>query len=342
MTRIIGQARVGVIGVGRQGQRHCRIYATLRHAQLMGVCDASIDLGRKIARQYGASFYRQFDDLLDNVEAVSLATPTPQHYEFAMRCIERGVHVLIEKPITQTLEQAEALVKAAEDSNLVVMIGHVERFNPAYIELKSVLEEMSPLAINIRRLSPTEGSNRDVDVVLDLMIHDTNLILDLMGKPPTTMEAYGIKVFSGAIDHAIVQMSYEQGPLVTMTASRITEQKIRSIEVTIHDAYIECDLFGKTILLHRRTVGEMSQNHKYRQESVVQRIQVPTIEPQYLEQEHFINCILNKSKPSVSARDGLNALRFAMDVRERIQARLNAQNTDSAQSPSPAKAMALA
>ncbi len=319
--------RVGVIGTGMMGQRHCRVYSTMRRAQLVGVCDANPAAGNRVARQYDVTFYEKLEDLLTNVDAVTLATPTPSHFELAMRCLARGVHVLIEKPITETLEQAETLAKAAEASGLVVLIGHIERFNPTYIELKHVLEGMTLLAINLRRLSPFEGSNKDVDVVLDLMIHDTDLALDLMGKEPTSVAAYGLTAFSGAIDHATAQLDFGSGPLLTLTASRVTEQKIRSIDVTTLKAYVEADLLNKSISVHRRTVGEyLNPNHhqgiKYRQESIVERISVPMAEPLLLELQSFVDSILENKPSSIPARDGLKTLRLATLTRNNINERL--------------------
>lgn len=320
----MGHIKIGVVGAGRMGQRHCRIYANLRHTQLVGICDTNPSVAETVAKQYEVPFYEQLDDLLERVDAVSLVVPTPAHFEVAMRCLERGVHVLIEKPIGETMEQAEQLTRAAEASGRVVLVGHIERFNPAYMELKNVLEAMSPVAINFRRLSPYEGSNQDVDVVLDLMIHDTNLVLDLMGHAPASMAAHGLTVFSGFIDHALAQMSFEGGPLVTVTASRVTEQKIRSIDVTAREAFLDCDLLNKSILVHRHTIGEyLMYNHpgtKYRQESIVERIQVPAFEPLFLELQHFVECVLQNKAPAVSARDGLAALRLAMDIRGVIRA----------------------
>jgi predicted dehydrogenase len=318
--------RVGVIGTGMMGQRHCRVYSTLRRTQLVGVCDANLAAGHRIARQYDVTFYETLEDLLTNVDAVTLATPTPSHFELAMRCLAHGVHVLIEKPITETLEQAETLAKAAEASGLIVQIGHIERFNPTYIELKHVLEGMTLLAINLRRLSPFEGSNKDVDVVLDLMIHDIDLALDLMGQEPTSVAAYGLTAFSGAIDHATVQLGFDSGPLLTLTASRVTEQKIRSIDVTTLKAYVEGDLLNKSISVHRRTVGEyLSQNHqgiKYRQESIVERIYVPMLEPLLLELQSFVESILENKPSSIPAGDGLKTLRLATLIRNTIHERL--------------------
>jgi virulence factor len=266
------------------------------------------------------------EDLLTNVDAVTLATPTPSHFELAMRCLAQGVHVLVEKPITETLEQAETLAQAAEASRLVVQIGHIERFNPTYIELKHVLEGMTLLAVNLRRLSPYEGSNTDVDVVLDLMIHDIDLALDLIGQEPTSVAAYGLTAFSGTIDHAVAQFCFDSGPLLTLTGSRVTEQKVRSIDVTTMKAYVEGDLLNKNISVHRRTVGEyLSQNHqgiKYRQESIVERIHVPMLEPLLLELQSFVESILENKPSSVPARDGLKTLRLATVIRNIIQERL--------------------
>jgi virulence factor len=202
-------------------------------------------------------------------------------------------------------------------------VGHIERFNPAYIELKNVLTDTDPLAVNLRRLSPYVGSNTDVDVVLDLMIHDTNLVLDLVGQEPVSVNAHGLTASRGAIDHAVAQLCFGPSrPLITMTASRITEHKVRSIEVTTPNAYVECDLLNKSLLMHRRTVGEyLSHNHraiKYRQESIVECIHVPTSEPLFLELQHFVECILDDKLPAVSARDGLKALGLAMAIRQSV------------------------
>jgi virulence factor len=208
---------------------------------------------------------------------------------------------------------------------LVIQVGHIERFNPAYIELKNVLEDLTPLAINFRRLSPFKGSNTDVDVVLDLMTHDLDLVLDLLQQTPNCVNAVGLNVFSSMLDHAVVQLGFLSGPLVTITASRVTEQKIRAIDVTARDAYLEVDLLNKTIAVHRRSVGQyLHQNHdhvKYHQESLVERILVPNIEPLLFEIQHFIQCITSDQQPSVCVRNGWDALKLACEIREQITSR---------------------
>ncbi len=323
----MNQVKVGVIGVGAMGKRHCRVYSGLRRVQLAGICDTVPELGYQVARQYDAPFYEQIDDLLKHVDAASLVTPTPSHFDLAMRCLTQNVHVLVEKPIAETLEQAEKLTEAAEASGLIVQVGHIERFNPAYLELKNVLEGMTILAVNLRRLSAYEASNTDVDVILDLMIHDLDLMLDLIGQEPSSVNADGLTTsMNGAIDHAVAHLCFESGPLLTLTASRVTEQKIRSIEVTAREAYLECDLLDKNIAVHRRTTGEYL-NHsprgvKYRQESIVERIHVPIFEPLFLELQQFVRSIVENKPPTVPARDGLNALRLAVAIQNIIRKRL--------------------
>lgn len=314
--------RIGVIGTGRMGQNHCRVYSNMRHAKFVGVCDVNADLGKDIARKFEVSYFRDVESLLENVDAVSICTPTPEHYELVMRCLERNIHVMVEKPFTETLEQAKALKDAAEaQKKLVVQVGHIEMFNPTFVELRKVLEGMDVLAMNFNRLSPFQGSNVDVDVVLDLMIHDIGLIVNLFTSEPALMDAHGFSVFSGTIDHGLAILQYAPAPLVSLTASRVTEQKVRAISVTTKEAFIEADLLNKNISVHRRTLGDYV-NHKngvkYRQESLIERIVVPAMEPLYLELQDFVNCVIGNKTPQVTAADGYNALRFVLLLRDKI------------------------
>ncbi len=314
--------RIGVIGTGRMGQNHCRVYSNMRHAKFVGVCDVNGDLGKDVARKFEVSYFRDVESLLENVDAVSICTPTPEHYDLVMRCLERNIHVMVEKPFTETLEQAKALKDAAEaQTKLVVQVGHIEMFNPTFVELRKVLEGMDILAMNFNRLSPFQGSNVDVDVVLDLMIHDIGLIVNLFTSEPALMDAHGFSVFSGTIDHGLAILQYAPAPLVSLTASRVTEQKVRAISVTTKEAFIEADLLNKNISVHRRTLGDYV-NHKngvkYRQESLIERIVVPAMEPLYLELQDFVNCVIGNKTPQVTAADGYNALRFVLLLRDKI------------------------
>jgi len=311
--------RVGVIGVGVMGERHCRVYSSLRRIRVVGIADLDASRGQAVAAQYETSYFEDHRKLLDNVDAVSIVTTTPAHFDLAMEALERGVHVLVEKPLTETLKQGKQLVDEAERRNLVLQVGHIERFNPAFIELKNVTDGIRLIAITIRRLSPFDLSNTDVDVIHDLMIHDLDLVADLVGTQLEGINAWGRSINTGAIDHAVANLSFRDGPIATLFASRITEQKVRMIEVIAEGAYIEADLLGKSVLVHRRTFPQYLDNHqatKYRQESVIERIYVPMAEPLMLELRHFVESVCEGKPNIVPGKDGLYALQLAQSVAE--------------------------
>ena len=299
----------------------------------MGIYDTNPISAQEYSALYDVPVYQDVDELLEHVEAVSIATPTPTHFDFVKLCLEHGVHVLVEKPITETIENAEQLSRMVDGGGSIVQVGHIERFNPTYIELKKVIEDLKVLAINFRRLSPYRGSNKDVDVVLDLMVHDLDLSIDLTGKEPAAISAFGMRPFSDGLDHVSAQLCYSGGPLITLTASRVTEEKVRCVEVTAEQAFIEADFLNKNISVHRGSVGEyFAQNHsgvKYRQESVIERILVPSAEPLSLEIKHFLDCVSNNISPCVSVYDGLRALRLAQQIRDVV----NEQNARLAIQP---------
>lgn len=317
----MSKLHVGVIGTGVMGERHCRVLSGLPDVDVVGVHDQSRERALPIAHRYGTRFFSLLDDLLAQVDAVTIATPTPTHADLACAALERGVHVLVEKPIAHTLEQAEQIIAAAERSGCVVQVGHIERFNPTYIELQHVLSDMRPLALTMRRLSPFMQSAVDVDVVCDLMIHDLDLALDLGGSWPDQLQATGRTLHDHGLDHVVATMSFEAGPMATMLSSRITEQKVRDIAVVASEAYVEADLLAKTISIHRRSTQEYLQGQssvKYRQESLIERIVVPPSEPLLMELKHFVDAVRNRAAPLVGPTDGLRALRLALQIKEMV------------------------
>ena len=306
--------RIGIIGAGVMGERHCRVCANLPHVELAGVSDLNPERGRQVAESYETTYFGDHRALLSEVDAVTIAVSTSAHHQVAAECLERGLHVMVEKPIAETVAQAQDLVALAERQGLILQVGHIERFNPAYQELKHVTEDLELISVNVRRLSPFDTSNTDVDVIRDLMIHDLDLVRNLVGTELTEIVAWGRSIHSGAIDHAVANLCFEQGPIVTLFASRVTEQKVRSIEVTADKAYVETDLLNKTVLVHRRTFPQYLDNHhitKYRQESIIERIHVPMFEPLMLELRHFCNCVRLNQPSDVSGVDGLLALQLA-------------------------------
>ncbi len=325
MGAFMSNVRVGVIGTGIMGERHCRVYAGMPEVELVGIHDLARDRALPIARRHDTRFFSLLDDLLAQVDAVSIATPTPTHAASAFAALERGVHVLVEKPLADTLEQGEAIRDLAQRSGCIVQVGHIERFNPTYAELNNVLSDMRPLAITMRRLSPFSTSAVDVDVVCDLMIHDLDLALDLGGSWPTEIHAVGRQINGHGADHVVATMSFENGPLATLVASRVTEQKVRDIAVVASNAYVEADLLAKSIAIHHRTIPEYLQGQatvKYRQESLVERIVVPATEPLLMELRHFVNAVRTGTAPLVGPRQGLDALRLAIEIKQQVDRQL--------------------
>ncbi len=309
--------RVGVIGVGSMGERHCRVYSTMRNVELVGISDLNAERGNAVAATYSTEYFSDYKKLIAEVDAVNIVTITPAHFDIAMEAISNDVHVLVEKPITETVEQGKELVAEAEKRKRVLQVGHIERFNPAYMALKTVVEGRRLAAVNMRRLSPFDTSNTDVDVIRDLMIHDLDLVVNLVGSSLEGFSAWGRSFSTEAIDHAVANLSFRNGPVATLSASRVTEQKIRMIDITAEGAYIEADLLGKSIKIHRRARPEFFEA-QYRQESIIETIQVPMVEPLLLELQHFVKCIQENLPSDVSGKDGLYALQLAKAMADQI------------------------
>jgi predicted dehydrogenase len=313
----MGAVRIGVIGAGKMGERHCRVCANLPRVELVGLSDLDPQRGHQVADWYDTGYFADRQALLSQVDAVTIAAPTQVHHSLAVECLQQGLHVMVEKPIAETIEQARQLVTLADGQGLILQVGHIERFNPAYVELKHVVEDLDIVGVSMRRLSPFDTSNVDVDVIRDLMIHDLDLAVDLVGVEPDGIVAWGRSIHTGAIDHAVTTLSFQGGPIATLFASRVTEHKVRAVEVIADGAYIEADLLNKTVLVHRRTFPQYLDNHhttKYRQESVIERIHVPMSEPLMLELRHFTNCVREGHPSDVSGHDGLRALELTERV----------------------------
>lgn len=310
--------RVGVIGVGTMGERHCRVYSNMRGVELAGVFDANATRGHEVAEKYGVRYYDSAAELLRNVDAVTIATPTPHHFDLAMEAFHTGVHTLIEKPLAYTLEQGRQLSDTAQRSGLIVQVGHIERFNPAFTELKNVADDLPMVAIMIRRQNSFDASNKDVDVINDLMIHDIDLLLNLVGQPVEQVTAIGRTILNGAIDHCVANFSFKDGPVATLIASRITQTKVRTIDITGLNAYVQGDLLGKNVAISRRVMSQY-QGAKYRQETVVENIHVPMAEPLLLELQHFVSCVRDHRPPTVSIDDGLKAMQYAAQIVELVR-----------------------
>ncbi|MGD8577230.1 MAG: Gfo/Idh/MocA family oxidoreductase [Thiohalophilus sp.] len=305
--------RTAVIGVGYLGKFHAQKYAQLPASQLIGVCDTSQEVAKTIAAEHGVDVYQDYHDLIGKVDAVSIVVPTQKHYEVAKVFLENGVHVLLEKPITSTLEQGQELVEIAERNDLTFQIGHLERFNPAVMALENVLKK--PLFIESHRIAPFNPRGADVNVILDLMIHDIDIILDFVGSPVKAIHASGVPVLSDEIDVANVRLEFENGCVANVTASRISMKSERRMRIFQSDAYITIDFQNKQLGIHRKGEGEMypgiaeidSEEHAFDQgDALLSEIGA------------FLQAINTDARPVVSGADGLRALKTAFEITRQL------------------------
>ncbi|MGB3398589.1 MAG: Gfo/Idh/MocA family oxidoreductase [Candidatus Deferrimicrobiaceae bacterium] len=306
--------RVGVIGVGYLGRLHAQKMASFDDVVLVGVCDADPERGKAVAEEFGTSFRTDTRKLLREVDAVSIAVPTIAHFRVAMEAIRAGVHVLLEKPIAATVREGRALVREAAARRQVFQIGHLERFNPAVISAASVLKE--PRFVECHRLGIFGGRGTDVDVVLDLMIHDIDLILSFVRSPVARIQAVGVPVISPNIDIANARLSFANGCVANVTASRVSSRKQRKIRIFQEDAYLAMDFVEHTIQIYRRVFPKGQGG-------------TPEITGELLETEKgdvlrdeirsFVDCARTGAAPRVSGADGLAALEVAFRILRKMK-----------------------
>jgi predicted dehydrogenase len=312
--------RIGVIGVGNMGQHHARILSFLKDVKLVGIADVNVEKGLEIASKYRIRFFENYVDLLNLVDAVCIAVPTRLHYQVGIACLEAGVHILIEKPIAASINEAESLVNAAAEANCILQVGHIERFNPAFQELTKVLKTEEILALEAHRLSPYSDRANDVSVVLDLMIHDIDLLLEVVSSPVSKLTASGNSAAnSGYLDYVTATLGFANGIVATLTASKVTHRKIRRLNVHCKNSFTEADFLKNEILIHRQTTANYSTEYGqvlYRQDGSIEKVYTSNIEPLHAELEHFVNCVRGGEPPSVGGEQALKALRLASSIEQ--------------------------
>jgi predicted dehydrogenase len=306
--------RTAVIGVGYLGRFHAQKYAVLPHSSLIAVVDARADARDKVAAEVGCRAVADYREILGEVDAVSIATPTPLHFPLAQECLERGVHVLVEKPVTETPEQARSLIAAAARHGRVLQVGHLERFNAAILALEGTLG--TPRFIESHRLAPFKERGTDVNVVLDLMIHDIDLIQSLVGAPIESIDAVGASVFSSGLDIANARIRYANGCVANTTASRVSMKMERKLRLFQDDAYVSIDLQQKVLTIVRKPPASAAAAPG---QVVIEERTYEQGDALKLEIEAFLRAIREGRPPVVSGEDGLRALETAIRITEMVQ-----------------------
>ena len=305
--------RVGVIGVGALGQHHARIYASLPNVSLAGVVDCLPDRAAEIARPLGTVPYTNHRELFGKVDAVSIATPTTLHAEIGNEFLNHGVHVLVEKPISNTLEGADRLIRAAKSNNCILQAGHLERFNPGVRALREIVRE--PRFIEAHRMGLFSPRSLDIDVVLDLMIHDLDIISMLVPSPPAHVSAVGIQIMTKRIDIANARIQFADGCVANVTASRVSLEKIRKLRLFQRQEYISLDYTRQDVVIFGLN-GALGANPQ-----IVSRKEAPPRkEPLEEELSAFLNATRQAGPVECTGEDGKKALALALMILRQAEA----------------------
>ena len=312
--------KCGVIGVGHMGKHHTRILATMEKTRLVGISDIDEETGKKIAKTYNCKYFSNYIDLLKETNCVFVATPTNTHRDISIEALDAENHVFIEKPISFDLKEADEIIEKANKSKLLLQVGHIERFNPAILAAKKVIEK--PLFIEAHRLSPFYGRGIDVSVILDLMVHDLDIILKTVESPIKSISAGGVPVLTDNIDIANARLEFENGAIANITASRISLMKVRKIRFWQNYSYVSVDCLNKKVnIFHRELKNDKPEINE-------EEVHVSTEEPLFLQNKAFIDACLDEKPIQVSPKEARNALALAHKILEEIKTRAKKVNID--------------
>ena len=300
--------RTAVIGAGHMGRLHAPKFAAC--SQLLALADVDVDRGRELARSLHCDVVRDYRDLLGSIDAACIAVPTALHHDVATACLEAGVHVLVEKPLARTLDEADRLLGLAQDKGLVLQVGHLQRYNPAFVALAA--REGSPLFVDIERLAPFTARGIDVDVVLDLMIHDLDLVLGLARAPIETVSAAGFRVITDGIDIANARIEFADGSIASFSASRVSQVTVRKFRVFWSDSYASADLQAQKV----RTVKRGPEGMQEIDEAFAR------VDELQAQAEAFVRAVASGEAPTVSGRQGRDALALADEIGRKMRQRM--------------------
>lgn len=319
--------KIGVIGTGHLGKLHVKMFKQIAECEVVGIYDSNNQTAKSVAEDFSVKSSDNIDELIDSVQAVSIAVTTTSHHSVAKKCMEKGKHIFVEKPITTNISEAEELVQIAADKKLNLQVGHIERFNPAIISLEKFIIE--PMFIQTDRLAQFNPRGSDVAVVLDLMIHDIDLILSLIKSDVKKVDANGVAVVSNSLDIANARIEFENGAVANVTASRISQKKMRKMRIFQRDAYISLDFITGVSEVYRllpidqnpdpsmMSFGEIGIDEK-RKRLIYEQPEIKDINALKYELELFIKSILYKTQPVVSGVEGLRALKVAEIIMKKI------------------------
>jgi len=298
--------RVGVVGTGHLGSLHAKMYSILDSVKLVGVCDCNIERSLEVGRRFKVASYSDYEELFGKVDAASIAVPTSLHYNVAKDFLQHGIHVLIEKPITKTLSEADELIEIADKNKLILQVGHIERFNSAVLALEPYINK--PKFIECQRLGPFHSRVKDVGVVLDLMIHDIDIVLGLIQQDVVSIEAVGLSTISNYEDVANVRLTFQDGAIADITASRVTKDVVRKMRIFQDESYLSLDYVTQDAMLFEKTGEKIVQK----------KLKIRKKNPLKKELKSFIDRVHTGKRPIVSGVEGRRALAVALEIIKKI------------------------
>jgi len=314
LTTMSQLLKVAVVGVGHLGKWHADKYAAAADCELVAVVDTNIENARDIAQKHGADAYSDYRDIIPLVDAISLVVPTSLHYKIAREFLEAGIHCLIEKPITESIAEAETLIVIARDNKLVLQVGHIERFNSVMIGIVDRLDK--PRFLESTRLAPFTTRATDVSVILDLMIHDIDIILDLIDSPIKRISASGISVLSDTIDIANARLEFENHCVANVTASRISRKRERKLRIFQKNTYLSADLQDKLLAVNFKSETDNEEGYR---DIRHEEHHFEDNDALNLEVLDFVNAIKTGGRPKVDGEDGKRALETAIAITTQIK-----------------------
>ena len=305
--------RVGVIGTGHLGKHHVRVYHEIPECRLVGIADIDSEVVQSIGDQYSVPAYTNYCDLLDKVDAVSIVTPTSTHGEITLDAIAAGCHVLVEKPIADNVESADQMIISAKKAGRILQVGHIERFNPGVLAMAKYVNQ--PRFLESHRLGPLAERVKDVGVVVDLMIHDLDLVLALINSPVVRLEAIGVPILTDREDIANARIRFENGCIADLTVSRVSLKTERKLRLFQSDMYLSLDYQSRKLQVYRKKQEDKSEKPKV----VVETIDSSDEDPLTMELQSFCNTIINNGIPVVSGETGRDALSLALEITGQIE-----------------------
>ncbi|MEH7419163.1 Gfo/Idh/MocA family oxidoreductase [Neobacillus drentensis] len=311
--------KIGVAGVGSMGVNHCKVLHMLKKADFIGVFDIDQKRSEKVAKTFGVQSFSSFKELINTVDAVIIAVHTSHHFSLTMQAIQKGKHVLVEKPFVSSLQEAKKIINAVDKGSVVVQVGHVERFNPAFTQLSKLINTENVISLETRRFGVPNRSI-ETDVILDLMIHDIDLILHLVTSPILTVNAVGYFIEDGnQLEAASALISFQNGCFASLLSSRYSLDKKREINVTEKDKFLKTNLLTKELFVYHKSDLSPSNNPSYHVENIIEKIIIPHQETLYLEIEHFIQSIQFRQSPLVGVHDAYKVLEIAVKIKDQIE-----------------------